>query len=83
MHDLHLWTISSDRISLSAHVVVADLGQWGELLADLGAILERYGVTHYTLQPEPQLRNVYWRRPVAESKSECETIGGEGERKSV
>lgn len=81
VHDLHLWTISSDRISLSAHVVVADMGQWGELLADLGSILRRYGVSHFTLQPEPQLRTVYWRGPVAESKSEPETIGREGERK--
>ena len=64
VHDLHLWTISSDKIALSAHVVVADLGRWGDLLADLGGILGRYGISHYTLQPEPQVRTVSWRKRV-------------------
>ena len=61
VHDLHVWTISSDLISLSAHVVVDDMGQWGDLLADLGAVLKRYGIDHFTLQPEPKIRTVYWR----------------------
>jgi len=27
------------------------MGQWGELLAGLGGIPERHGVSHFTLQP--------------------------------
>ncbi len=61
VHDLHAWTISSDMISLSAHVVVDDMAQWGELLAELGGLLQQYGIDHFTLQPEPKLRKVYWR----------------------
>ena len=61
VHDLHLWTISSDKITLSAHVVVEDMRQWGDLLAGLGGVLERYGISHYTLQPEPRIRTVHWR----------------------
>ena len=66
VHDLHLWTVSSDKITLSAHVVVEDLAQWGDLLADLGGILQRYGISHYTLQPEPLIRTVHWRARGAE-----------------
>ena len=61
VHDLHVWTISSDMISLSAHIVIEDMAQWGELLADLGGLLQRYGINHFTLQPEPTIRKVYWR----------------------
>jgi cobalt-zinc-cadmium efflux system protein len=61
VHDLHVWTISSNMISLSAHVVVDDMGQWGDLLADLGGLLQRYGIRHFTLQPEPAVRAVIWR----------------------
>ena len=61
VHDLHAWTISSDMISLSAHVVVDDMGQWGDLLVELGELLQRYGINHFTLQPEPKIRTVYWR----------------------
>lgn len=61
VHDLHVWTISSDLISLSAHVIVDDMGQWGDLLVDLGGVLQGYGINHFTLQPEPKIRTVYWR----------------------
>ncbi len=61
VHDLHAWTVSSDMISLSAHVVVDDMRQWGDLLVDLGELLQRYGIKHFTLQPEPRLRTVHWR----------------------
>jgi len=61
VHDLHVWTISSDMISLSAHVVIEDMAQWGELLADFGGLLQRYGINHFTLQHEPTIRKVYWR----------------------
>ena len=61
VHDLHVWTISTDMISLSAHVVIEDMAQWEELLVHLGELLQHYGINHYTLQPEPAIRKVYWR----------------------
>lgn len=53
IHDLHIWTLSSGRFALSAHVVVKDLDQWVSLLADLRAMLaQRFHIDHVTLQPE-------------------------------
>jgi len=54
IHDLHIWQISSDRIALSAHVVLDQLQRWPEQLAELNAVLlDRFGIDHPTLQPEP------------------------------
>ena len=53
VHDLHIWTLASGRLALSAHIVVADLNRWHELLAAQRRLLqERYGIDHVTLQPE-------------------------------
>jgi len=53
IHDLHIWQISSERIALSAHVVVEQLHDWPEHLARLDIVLlERFGIDHPTLQPE-------------------------------
>jgi len=54
IHDLHIWQISSERIALSAHVVVRDLDAWPALLARTNAmLLERFRIDHPTLQAEP------------------------------
>lgn len=54
VHDLHVWTLSSGHVALSAHVVVEDLGAWPAVLAGLRVRLEEeFGITHTTLQPEP------------------------------
>lgn len=53
VHDLHIWTLSSGRVALSAHVVVADLGGWAWILAEEQRLLaEEFGIDHATLQPE-------------------------------
>ena len=53
VHDLHIWQISSDRVALSAHVVVDDLDAWPKLLARINeTLLDRFGIDHPTLQPE-------------------------------
>lgn len=53
IHDLHIWQVSSERVALSAHVVVVDLIQWPEILHALnGRLLDRFGIDHPTLQPE-------------------------------
>ena len=53
VHDLHVWTLSSDRIALSAHLVLDDMGDWNGVLSAVSRMLaERYGIAHVTLQPE-------------------------------
>lgn len=53
VHDLHIWTLASGRLALSAHIVVADLNRWQALLAAQRRLLaERYDIDHVTLQPE-------------------------------
>ncbi|HKI65560.1 MAG TPA: cation diffusion facilitator family transporter [Burkholderiales bacterium] len=57
VHDLHIWMLSGERVSLSAHVVVADLARWEDTLRALQHVAaERFRIDHVTLQPEPQQR---------------------------
>jgi cobalt-zinc-cadmium efflux system protein len=57
VHDLHIWALSGERVSLSAHVVVADLARWEDTLSALQRLAaERFRIDHVTLQPEPQCR---------------------------
>jgi cobalt-zinc-cadmium efflux system protein len=52
-HDLHIWHISSGQVALSAHLRVASLQRWPEVLEEARAILaRRFGIAHVTLQPE-------------------------------
>lgn len=53
VHDLHIWTLSSGTIALSAHLDLRDLANWLQILAAARDMLaERHGITHVTLQPE-------------------------------
>lgn len=53
IHDLHIWSLSSHRIALSAHVVVTNLACWEVTMAELQKLLEeRFHIEHVTLQPE-------------------------------
>jgi cobalt-zinc-cadmium efflux system protein len=53
VHDLHIWQISSGRVALSAHLRVASLERWPQILDDARAVLaQRFGIEHVTLQPE-------------------------------
>lgn len=53
VHDLHIWTITSGFVALSAHVVAEEPDPC--LLADLRALLhERFAIGHTTIQVEPQ-----------------------------
>lgn len=53
VHDLHVWSLSGDRVALSAHVVVPDLGTWPELLPRLrNHLAAAFHIEHVTLQPE-------------------------------
>lgn len=54
VHDLHIWTLSSRHVALSAHVVVRDLEDWPRILAALTERLRAdFEIGHATLQPEP------------------------------
>jgi cobalt-zinc-cadmium efflux system protein len=53
VHDLHIWTITSGREALSAHVIHSQTTQAPELLRDLRAKLQdQFGVDHLTIQME-------------------------------
>lgn len=55
IHDLHIWTASSDTVALSAHVVVDRLADWDHVLPALKQHLhDAYRIEHVTLQPEPR-----------------------------
>lgn len=67
IHDLHIWTLSSGMIALSAHVVVRDLGRWQAVLPKLANMLEtRFHIDHVTLQPEPEAK-ILWPMDRAEA----------------
>lgn len=56
VHDLHVWTVSSGVIALSAHVQVHDFTLWNAVLTQLKDTLKtHYSIEHVTLQPEPEM----------------------------
>ncbi len=65
VHDLHIWTLSSGTLALSAHVVIDDLDQWGGLLSAMQDLLRtRFDIDHVTLQPETLDAELIRGRPV-------------------
>jgi len=57
VHDLHVWSIASARVVLTAHVVVAELGRWEDTRVALeGLCRDRFGIGHTTFQPETGVR---------------------------
>src|SRR5699024_994684 len=53
VHDLHIWTLSSDQQALAAHIEIDHMGNWNRILPRLQQLLdEHYAITHTTLQPE-------------------------------
>ncbi|MGB9129179.1 MAG: cation diffusion facilitator family transporter [Thiobacillus sp.] len=53
VHDLHVWTLSSGTIALSAHLEIRKLGDWPGILAAARETMDtRHGIRHVTLQPE-------------------------------
>lgn len=62
VHDLHIWTLSSGRVVLSAHLELEEMGRWPQILESTRAMLQnRYRIEHVTLQPEvtPRLEQRY------------------------
>src|SRR6185369_2187827 len=53
VHDLHVWTLTSGREAMSAHVAVDDVRESERLLETLHALLHaRFGIDHTTIQLE-------------------------------
>lgn len=65
LHDLHVWTLTSGREAMSAHVVVDDVRESERLLERLHAVLHaRFGIDHTTIQLETEPPAVFQiRRP--------------------
>jgi len=70
VHDLHVWTLSSGSIALSAHLEIRELDDWPAILDAARQALDRqHGIQHVTLQPEvpaaqPLVRTPYPRPPL-------------------
>lgn len=53
VHDLHVWTLSSGTIALSAHLEIRRLDDWPAILSAAQDTMEsQHGISHITLQPE-------------------------------
>jgi cobalt-zinc-cadmium efflux system protein len=53
VHDLHVWTLTSGKEAMSAHVLVEDLSDGQHILSDLQQVLrQRFAIEHTTLQLE-------------------------------
>ncbi len=54
VHDLHIWTIGSGKVSLSAHLIVTTTSvETDRVLAKANQLLrDRFGISHSTLQLE-------------------------------
>lgn len=53
VHDLHIWTITSGRHAVTAHVVINDARESYRILREVRELLaERFALTHSTIQVE-------------------------------
>lgn len=51
VHDLHVWTLTSGKYALSAHVTISKLQDWSGIQYSLEALLaDRFQISHTTLQ---------------------------------
>jgi len=52
VHDLHVWQMSTERVALSAHVMLSDGAAWPRALAAAQRMLAHdFAIDHVTLQP--------------------------------
>jgi cobalt-zinc-cadmium efflux system protein len=57
VHDLHVWAVTSDIFTLSAHAVVENGGDFHAVLNGIEQTLkERYNIEHVTIQLETESR---------------------------
>jgi cobalt-zinc-cadmium efflux system protein len=54
VHDLHVWTLTSGFVALSAHGVIEDPWHHRQVLDEIRARVRRHGIDHVTFQLEPR-----------------------------
>ena len=54
VHDLHVWTLTSGFVALSAHGVIEDPMDQRRVLEEIRDRMRRYGIEHVTFQLEPR-----------------------------
>lgn len=53
VHDLHVWSMASDDISLTTHIKIADAADGDKIRAAVRSMLaDRFGIEHVTIQTE-------------------------------
>jgi cobalt-zinc-cadmium efflux system protein len=52
VHDLHVWTVTSGMVAMSAHAVVREPAENQKVLEAAVAAMQRLGIAHVTLQVE-------------------------------
>jgi cobalt-zinc-cadmium efflux system protein len=52
VHDLHVWTVTSGVVAMSAHAIVPDSSRHQRVLSETQHIMREFGVGHVTLQIE-------------------------------
>ena len=52
VHDLHVWSVTSDVVALSAHAIVRDATQQQDVLECACVMLRKMGIHHVTVQIE-------------------------------
>lgn len=53
VHDVYIWSLSSEIVALSAHVVLYDQRDWPDVLRATRQLLrDEFSIAHITLQPE-------------------------------
>jgi cobalt-zinc-cadmium efflux system protein len=84
VHDLHVWSITSGIVALSAHLK-ADDGQEGHILTALrGSLRSQFGIDHITIQIDPAGFEDFERLPCqASTMGAGERIAGQSDRGHV
>lgn len=53
IHDVHIWTVTSGFLAMSAHISVLDAADYNRVMVAAQSLLrDRFGITHATLQLE-------------------------------
>jgi cobalt-zinc-cadmium efflux system protein len=52
VHDLHVWTLTSGVVAMSAHAIAPAVAEHPRVLADLHDAVARFGIHHTTIQLE-------------------------------
>jgi cobalt-zinc-cadmium efflux system protein len=52
VHDLHVWTVTSGMVAMSAHAIVPDVESHQRVLCDMVKEMRDFGIEHVTMQIE-------------------------------